>query len=131
MSPRPLPWRRLWWSVWFSGLAGLLTLSLLPLPGPPPAVPHWDKLLHTLAYALLMGWAVPLFTAARGWTLAALGLLGWGVMIEGLQGLLPWRSIEMADVLANALGVLLGSLLGFTPWRRIVQTLERPARRPS
>lgn len=120
-----LPWRRLWWIAWFSGLLGLLVLSLLPVPGPPPAIPHWDKLLHTLAYTLLMGWAVPLCTTTRHRAYTALALLAWGLLIEALQGLLPWRSIELADVVANALGVGLGSLLALTPWRGVVGGLER------
>jgi VanZ family protein len=74
-----------------------------------------------------MGWAVPLFAAARGRRLAALVLLGWGLLIEGLQGLLPWRSIEVADVAANTLGVALGALSAFTPWRGVLVRLERRA----
>ena len=114
MKAARLPWRRLWWIAWLSGLFGLLVVSLLPVPGPPPAIPYWDKLLHTLAYTLLMGWAVPLSTTQRHRTYAALALLGWGLLIEGLQGLLPWRSIEFADVVANALGVGVGALLAMT-----------------
>ena len=125
-APR-LPWRRLWWIGWFSGLLGLLVVSLLPIPGPPPAVPNWDKLLHTLAYTLLMGWVVPLCTTARHRVPAALALLGWGLLIEALQGLLPWRSIELADAVANALGVGLGSLLAMTPWNAVVGRLEQRA----
>lgn len=125
MTPPRLPWRRLWWIGWFSGLLGLLVLSLLPMPGPPPAVPYWDKLLHALAYTLLMGWAVPLFTSNRHRVYAALALLGWGLLIEGLQGLLPWRSVEVADVVANALGVGVGALLMRTRWSRALQAMER------
>lgn len=126
-----LRWSRAW--MWLFALAQLavLTLSLLPLAIEPPAVQHWDKGAHMLAYALLSGFAIALFRSTRGRWQALLWLLLLGALIEGLQGLLPWRSMEAADLLANATGVTLGGLLALTPLRDglvWVEGLLRPSR---
>ena len=36
----------------------------------------------------------------------------YGVLIEMIQAMLPWRSAEAADIFANALGAWLGVLVG-------------------
>ncbi len=76
-----------------------------------------DKPVHAALYLLL---ALGLIRAARAsaWsrrTTIAWGLIvpiGYGAFLEAVQSLLPYRSAEWADVVANALGTALGVMLG-------------------
>lgn len=86
-------------------IAVVLVLSLIP---PPIAVERAfefrDKLLHALAYALLMAW----FGVAckRGhWAAIAVALAAYGGGIEFLQGMTAYRSATIGDVCANITGI--------------------------
>jgi len=99
---RPTPWRVLFWA--WAALVGVLTLS--PLPAAPP-VPGGDKLHHLLAFLLLgilarFGWRQVPYLA-----LTFPAVLGYGALIELVQAWLPYRSGELSDLLADALGLLL------------------------
>ncbi len=80
-----------------------LVMFLMPAPEPSPATPD-DKLVHALTFAALALsglWArvppVPL----------GLGLLGYAVLTETLQALLPIeRHGDALDALADAVGVV-------------------------
>lgn len=83
------------------------------VPRPPPTIDTgWDKANHLLAFA------APMFAGLVAWVwnggpralamwLGA-GLWAWGGLVELLQGLLPPRSADWRDWLADGLGVLLG-----------------------
>lgn len=124
ISPQPLRWPRLWLSAFALAQGILLTLSLLPLPSIRPPVEHWDKWGHVLAHLLLATLAMLVLRTPRGRWLG----LGWlvllGALIEALQGLLPWRSMEAADLLANVTGTALGGLLALTRQRDALLWLE-------
>ena len=87
--------------------AAIIWLSLTPSP-PSIEIEHSDKLGHLLAYGTLMFWFCQLY-AARGARLAcAIGFAAIGVALEFIQGALGYRTFEVADMFANALGVLAG-----------------------
>jgi VanZ family protein len=69
-----------------------------------------DKTLHFTAYAVLA--FIPVFGAKlrRGVPLAASTIL-LGVALEFAQRLVPSRSFEVADMVANTLGVSAGMVL--------------------
>ncbi len=69
-----------------------------------------DKTLHFTAYTLLAFIPVFGFKMGRGIPLA-LSMILLGVALEFAQRLVPSRSFEVADMVANALGVLAGMLL--------------------
>ncbi|MBI4343945.1 MAG: VanZ family protein [Candidatus Omnitrophica bacterium] len=86
-------------------MAGAVT----PVGPLPERFPWLDKAAHLceyLVFAWLLRKAVYSTRTLRRpdrwllWLLAS----GYGLGIEGLQALLPWRSAEWADVAANALG---------------------------
>ncbi|MCM2252178.1 MAG: VanZ family protein [Ramlibacter sp.] len=86
-------------------LLGVLVLALLPVPSHIPAMP-WDKANHALAFAALaiLGcWSWP--GRARN---VLLGLLAYGALLELLQALVPYRSAETLDLLADGVGLLAG-----------------------
>ena len=74
-----------------------------------------DALLHGWAY-LVLAWLLRR-SLATGWpggmAAAAVAVVAWGygLIIEGLQGLLPHRTAEVRDLYANALGVGIGLVL--------------------
>ncbi len=115
------------WLAWTTRLIGWLllllvgVLSLINLAEAPVDDVLWDKLNHAIAYAAIAGWWAALLPGRR-WKAAAVALV-FGLMMEGVQGLLPYRAFEWADMLANGVGVLLGLLLslwwlprGFAGW---------------
>ena len=84
--------------------AAIVWLSLTPSP-PQIDIEHGDKLGHFGSYALLMFWFAQLY---RVRIFYAIGFVAMGVALELLQGQLGYRSADVLDMGANALGVLLG-----------------------
>jgi VanZ family protein len=84
-------------------LVVVLVLALVPPSVPTPAT-GWDKANHALAFAVLawLGrWSFP------GRTGALLGgLLAYGVLIELLQALTPYRDADWHDVVADGVGLV-------------------------
>ncbi|GAA5785744.1 VanZ family protein [Chitiniphilus shinanonensis] len=81
--------------------------SLIPLAAPP--VDNGDKIQHFLGYGVLAALALAAFPP-RMWR-AWLGATSMGVAVECAQYFVPYRSFDLRDMLANALGALLGVVL--------------------
>ncbi len=131
--PVPPPWpsprlRRLALALWIVALAAVIFLSLSPRHGPPGGL-HIDKLAHFAAYAVLAALPFAAFLARRAVLAAAAAMLPFGLVLEGLQALVPQRSADPFDALANAAGVAAGIALG-TTLRRFANRL-RPAAGPA
>jgi VanZ family protein len=98
-------------ALWLLAMAGTIVGELLPGNSAPMrwvAATHInDKTLHFTAYALLAFIPVFGFQLRRGIPLA-LSMILLGVALEFAQRLVPSRSFEIADMVANALGVLAG-----------------------
>lgn len=69
-----------------------------------------DKFDHLSGFAAMAWLAVVGHGAYRRWPSAG-ALLGYGVLIELVQLVVPGRSAELLDVLADACGIGLGLLL--------------------
>lgn len=86
------------------------------------APPHFDKVVHVGAWLVLavVFWHPASYVLetrtrwrsvrARTWALIA-ALTTWGVAIEMLQGLVPNRSSDVLDALADATGAIIGCTL--------------------
>lgn len=88
---------------------GIIWLSLTPSP-PQIDVANGDKLGHFLAYGALMFWFCWLY---RGWKTRIAFAAGWialGVALEFVQRATGYRTFELADMAADAVGVLGGAL---------------------
>jgi VanZ family protein len=70
-------------------------------------IQHADKWLHAIAFFGLTLWFSGL-VARDAWWRMALGLLLFGLVIEGCQLLVSYRIADWVDVGANTLGILLG-----------------------
>lgn len=120
LPPSILQFSRLWQTIGWLLVIGLVIISLLPSPPQPPVV-SWDKAQHGFAYAGLMLWFAQAFKARLRW----LGfLLGLGVVIEFLQSWTGYRHFDFGDMLANAVGVLSGLLLSLTSLGMLVVWLD-------
>ena len=90
------------------GLVGvILWLSLTPQP-PHVDFEQSDKVGHFLAYGGLMFWFCQLYPRTRTRAAYAAGFIALGIAIEFLQRATGYRSFEVMDMVADAIGVLLG-----------------------
>ena len=111
--------RRGWRWLFGAAASGVLVLSLLPVPAGLTVFSWQDKLEHALAFAAL---ALLASLAQLGGRAARIGgLIGYGVLIELLQGLTPHRMADPWDALADAIGVLMG--VGLGTW---IERRQRP-----
>ncbi len=112
--------------LWYLlGMLALLAVALVSLMPAPPQVGVNDKLSHLLTYFVLGAWFAVIAEHRRALAIGALGLVGYGALLELLQGLGGHRYAEMADLLANAAGIALG-LVGYaTPLRRLLRWVDR------
>ena len=115
----------LWRGAWVAMLVATVIVCLVPVPLHAPDIDHFDKIEHAVGYALLAAYAAMLFATRRAMFAAALGLFALGLAIEGLQALVPWRSTDPWDLVANGAGIALGAGVGFTPLRAVLQWVDR------
>jgi VanZ family protein len=126
LTPSSRPGAGRFWSfrVWPALLDAALILVLGSLPMAPPGTQRFsDKTLHCVAFGILTWLACRAFRylspAAPGRALA-LGFassvaLGGG--LELWQSLLPYRSAEFLDFVADALGALIAVLITAAVWQ--------------
>lgn len=104
-------------SVW-AVMIYLLSMARIDTPEVREIVqaPGVDKLLHAVFYAVLA------LLVLRGWQrdkMPPLGLHGFvlllcmtfGAMIEVIQGVIPYRQFDPADIFANGVGALCGQVV--------------------
>lgn len=112
--------RRFWRFAGWSGVLGVVCLSMAPVPPEAVAAAGGDKLLHGLGYGLLAAWFAQLHPDSRGRMRVFGGLVLLGAGVELLQGLVPWRDMELADLAADAIGAALGLLATLGPGGRLL-----------
>jgi VanZ family protein len=119
---RPLRLLILWQAIGWLYVALVIYESLTPSPPELPGFPGSDKLVHLGVYALIMVWFG--FIYEPGKRLAILGALFFmlGMILEFIQGATGYRSMELSDMISNAVGLLAGGLLAKT---RLSATLVR------
>jgi VanZ family protein len=125
------PHRRLWLLLGWGMVFSVIVLSLVPLNV--DLQEGRDKIAHSLAYTSMVFWFSLLFDGRARQLAIAVAFAMMGVGIEFLQGLTDYRTFEVADMAANAVGAALGWGLAQTPLRHGLAwaetLLERLARR--
>ena len=91
-------------------LTAITCVSLLnPTELPPVTLQVWDKMQHALAYVLLSFLLQRSFPdkapLSAGHGAQMVFLLLYGVVIEYVQGLTPYREASLSDVVANSVGI--------------------------
>ena len=99
--------RRLFLAIGWAMIGVILWLSLTPQP-PQVDFEHSDKVGHFLAYGGLMYWFCQIYRTSRARLACAAAFIAMGIAIEFVQGWTGYRSFEVYDMVADALGVLLG-----------------------
>ncbi|MDH3632602.1 MAG: VanZ family protein [Gammaproteobacteria bacterium] len=119
-SMPPLKLVKAWYFIGALMLLGVAVLSLMPSPD----IGVSDKLSHLVTYFFLSGWFSLLVVnrISLGWIV--IGLVGYGMLIELLQGMTAYRYPEWGDVLANGAGVLAGILFYFSPLPRLLRFVD-------
>ncbi len=104
-------------------LVGLIVLTLAPVPATAGGLPGLDKFVHIglfggLAIVLYWNLRAGLWASLRPRLVIAVVLtVALAGLIEVLQGVLPYRSGDVADLLAGAVGGFLGAGMGWVALR--------------
>ena len=85
----------------------VIYLSLTPAPVTLP-IREGDKLSHAFAYLVLMSWFANLYPGVSVRAGFATGFIALGVLLEFVQLWTGYRSFELTDMTAGALGVAAG-----------------------
>jgi len=88
----------------------IVWLSVTPSP-PTVDFAESDKLGHFVLYGVLMFWFSMLYSKRASRAAYAAGFIAMGVGLEFVQRWLGYRTYEVLDMAANAIGVLLGLAL--------------------
>jgi VanZ family protein len=103
-------------------IAAVVVLSLIPVE---VDLKGSDKLAHFLAYGSLTLWFGMIFPSRIAQLGIALAFCAMGVGVEFLQGLTDYRTTEVEDAVANAMGAALGWGLAQTPLKNALARIER------
>lgn len=115
-----------WWALGWLLIAAVIIASLAHLPAPQLTLPQgFDKYEHIAAYGVLSGYFGQLLHGPRWHALVLGALFLLGALLELLQGMTAYRSMEGLDLLANSIGLMLGWLACRTPLSEIVHALDR------
>ena len=98
-----------WKAAGWLGVGLIIAFSLTPAP-PQIGIENGDKLGHLAAYGLATLWFAQPYTALRQRIWLAVGMVALGVGLEYAQRATGYRSFEVADMVADALGVAIGWL---------------------
>lgn len=106
-----------------TALVVVLVLSLWPLPESSSLGTGWDKADHVVVFVALGLIGLPAWPAHR--SRALVGLLGYGALIEVLQGFTVYRQADWHDLVADTIGIGIAALI-FAGWRAGRCALGRP-----
>ncbi len=124
MPVQTTPVRRIWRAIGVGLVLFVIWLSLTPYPIEIP-IEHGDKLGHIAAYGTLMVWFAQLDTRHRVRVAYAIGFVMLGVALEFAQRLTDYRTFEVADMGADAVGVLFGWLASPPRGPNVIGFVER------
>jgi VanZ family protein len=102
--------RGLWLALGWLLVLLVVYLSLAPAPIE-FEIEQGDKFSHVIAYLVLMSWFANLYETPRQRLIRATAFVAMGIALEVVQGLVAYRSFEIADMGAGAAGVVLGWIL--------------------
>jgi VanZ family protein len=86
----------------------VITLSLININSMVPDVKNGDKIGHFIAYFSLMIWFAWLYPKVWVRNLYAIGFIFMGGLMEILQSMTQYRSMDIDDFHVNTIGVIIG-----------------------
>ena len=108
--------RSKWWWIVVAYATAVFIVSVIPVT-PTVSLPHLDKLVHLCEY-LLFAWLLMQALRTSQFHEPVFGLWAWiyatsyGVLMELVQAMVPWRSASLIDIAMNAVGATLGVWIG-------------------
>jgi VanZ family protein len=99
--------RALWLAIGWGLVATIIWLSLTPRP-PDIGIEHGDKLGHFGAYGVAIFWFCQIYPRRRTRVAYAAGFIAMGIALEFVQRATGYRTFEVLDMVADAIGVALG-----------------------
>jgi VanZ family protein len=127
LFPAKLKARRLWLALGWTLILLVTYLSLTPAPIELP-LEEGDKFSHILAYLVLMSWFANLYETRAQRIGFALGFIVLGVALEFLQRWTGYRSFQVTDMAASAVGVALGWMLAPPRTPHYLRIIEKVCR---
>jgi VanZ family protein len=107
-SAATLKWLR---AAWVAGIIAFLAVSVMPIGRTPlSGVEMGDKIAHFGVFFILA--IFPVSTGAVRTITVFFVLLLLAVGSESLQALVPFRSWEVSDIVADLVGILAGLVIG-------------------
>ncbi|MCF6300313.1 MAG: VanZ family protein [Proteobacteria bacterium] len=101
-------------------VVGIVVLSLINISGHMPDIKHSDKLGHLLAYFSISYWFLHLYPRKTTQVFYALGFVIMGSLMEYLQSMTSYRSMDYYDFLMNTAGVIVAlitfQIINFKRW---------------
>lgn len=125
LSMQHLIYKRVWIALGCLMLSTVVYASLNSVPHAFRTIMLQDKLAHSVAYASLMVWFAQIFRHDLTRLLLVIGLTGFGLVMEYLQGMVPSRQFDYMDMLANTAGVVLAWGLTYTWFGDLVVKAEQ------
>lgn len=110
-------WRAVGWLI----VLAIAAFSLTPQQPNVGGLEINDKLGHSLAYAIGMGWFASLYPGRPRRVRYAVFFIALGIALEFAQSFTPHRQFDLFDMLANGIGVAVGYILG----QPVLQPLDR------
>lgn len=113
MSPRALD---RWWLITAVYACLIFIVSVIPI-SPSLSPGRLDKVAHLCEYSLF-AWLLVQAIQVGGLRRPEYFILAWiyatsyGILIEIVQAVIPWRSAELGDAVANAIGAAVGVWVG-------------------
>jgi VanZ family protein len=122
-----LRFKKLWITIGWALIGALIIASLMAAPKPIQSISlfHGDKLLHVMAYFVLMGWFAQIYHAPRERFYYLIGFVLLGVLLELLQGLGGIRQGDWLDMVANSVGVVLAWQLTKNRFAELLASFEQ------
>ena len=121
--PSSFRFHKLWLALGWLLVLAVVYLSLTPHP-PEIPVEQGDKLSHVMAYAAQMLWFAQIYPARRARTAWALAFVALGVGLEFAQLFTDYRTFDVADMTADALGVAAGWIAAPPRLPNVLQWLD-------
>jgi VanZ family protein len=86
----------------------VVLLSLIPISGALPDINNSDKIGHFIAYFSIMIWFAWLYQKPWVRNIYAISFIIMGGLLEFLQSLTSYRSLDVDDFHMNTIGVIVG-----------------------
>ena len=107
---RKLKFLKLWFTLGWLLVSLVIFFSLSPSQPDTTVFSHSDKVAHILAYAFIMLYFGCIYLPGGTYRRLGIGFILMGFVLELIQGLIDYRTMEYLDMLANLTGVLIGWL---------------------